>query len=320
MNIKRFIDQNNKLILYVIFIIIFVLLVIKSLNSYYENEEKEKLQNIIQNNTTGNTTANNNTSNNSNSTNTENEQNANLNTIEGVMSKFVSHCNNNEIQDAYNMISDECKNAMYKTPEDFESKYVKKIFTEKKEYSMQKWAADENIVTYQIKFLGDILATGGEGNISQEYYTFIKKDDSYKININNYICGKNLNKELTNQGITIKIKNINVYNSYEEYEISFTNNTSKEISLTGNKYVKNIYLKNSRGTTYSSLNSKFDKEEITLKPNNTKNYKVKFNKNYNPQNKVNTLVLSDVIFDYEEYLKYENKSDYANRTSIEIKF
>lgn len=317
MNIKRFIDQNNKLILYVIFIIIFVLLVIKSLNSYYEKEEQQKLQNIIQNNTTANTTVNNNTSNNNDSTN---QQNVNLDTIEGVMSKFVSHCNNNEIQDAYDMITDECKKAMYKTKEDFETKYVKNVFNEEKEYSMQKWAADGNTVTYQIKLLGDILATGGEGKISQEYYTFIKIDDTYKINVNNYICGKNLNKEIKQQGVTVKIKNINVYNTYEEYELSFTNNTSKEICLTGNKFVKNIYLKNSRGTTYSSLNSKFDNEEITLKPNNTKNYTVKFNKNYNPQNQVNTLVLSDVIFDFEEYLKYENKSDYANRTSIEINF
>lgn len=309
MNIKRFIDQNNKLILYVIFIIVFVLLVIRSLNSYYEEEEKQKLQNIIEKNNTSS----------NNLTNTTVKEN-NLNTIEGVMSKFVSHCNNNEIQDAYDMITNECKNAIYRTLESFESKYVKKVFNEQKEYSMEKWAVDEDTVTYQIKFLGDILATGGEGSISQEYYTFVKKGDTYKININNYICGKKLNKEISEQGITVKIKNIDVYNSYEEYELSFTNNTSKEISLTGNKYVKNIYLKNWMGTTYSSLNSKFDKEEITIKPNNTKNYTVRFNKIYNPENQVNKIVLSDVIFDYEEYLKYENKSDYANRTSIEITF
>ena len=318
MNIKRFIDQNNKLILYVIFIIVFVLLIIYSMNSYYEKEEQEKLQNIIQNNTTGNINVN--TPNNNGSTNTTSQENTNLDTIEGVMSKFVSHCNKNEIQDAYDMITDECKNALYKTSEEFANKYVKNVFNEEKEYSMQKWFATGNTVTYEIKFLGDILATGGKGNISQEYYTFIKTENSYKINVNNYIYGRHLNKEVKEKGVTVKIKNINVYNTYEEYELSFTNNTLQEICLTGNKYVKNIYLKNSRGTTYSSLNSKFDNVEISLKPNNTKNYTVKFNKNYNPQNQVNTLVLSDVIFNYQEYLKYENKSDYTNRTSIEINF
>lgn len=313
MNIRRFINQNNKLIMYVIFSIIFILLIIKSLNSYYEQEEQKKLQNITQNN-------NGQVTNNISSTDTENHEENNVDTIESVMKEFVQYCNNNEIQKAYDMITDECKNAMYNTVEQFENKYVKNVFNEKKEYSMTKWAENTNSTTYQIKLIGDILATGGEGKISQEYYTFVKTDETYKINVNNYIYGKSLNKEYKKSGINVKINNIDIYNSYEQYEISFTNNTSKEISLTGNKYVKNIYLENSRGTTYSSLNSDFDNEEITLKPGNTKNYTIKFNKNYNPQNQVTTLVLSDIIWDYEEYVNTENKNEYTNRSKVEINF
>ena len=319
MNIRRIIDKNNKLIMYVIFIIVFILLVIKSLNSYYEQEELKKISNIDQNNTVGDTSNNNISSNNTSNNNSQTvEQNSN--TINGVMNVFVDYCNNREIEKAYDMLTDECKKAMYKTKDDFESKYVKNVFDEKKEYTMLRWAIDGDTETYQIKFFGDILSTGGEGKTSQEYYTFVKEEDSFKINVNNYIGAKILDKEFNTNGVSVKIKNIDIYYNYEQYELSFTNNTSKEICLTGNKYVKNIYLKNSRGTTYSSLNSKFDNEEITIKPDNTKSYTVKFNRNYNPENNVDTLVLSDVILDYQEYLNYENYNDYKNRTSIEIKF
>ena len=318
MGIKRFIDQNNKLIMYVIFMIVFILLVIKSLNSYYEKEEQEKLANIKQNNSIQNSV--NNSSSNNTSTDTTQNDEVDINTIDGVIKIFVDYCNNKEIQEAYNMLTDECKNSMYKTKEEFQKNYINTVFKEKKEYSMLKWDSEDNIETYQIKFIGDILATGGNENISQEFYTFVNSDDTYKININNYIYGKSINKEYNNNGVSIKVKNVDVYNSYEQYEISFTNNTSKEICLTGNKYIKNIYLKNSRGTTYSSLNSDFDNGDITLKPGNTKNYVIKFNRIYSSQNKVTTLVLSDVIFNYEEYLNTENKNNYINRTSIEIEF
>lgn len=310
MNIKRFINQNQKLIWYTVIIIIFVLFAIKTLNFYYEEEEKN-LKNEIEEDTIYNQIS-------ETQDGVEDVYNVENDSIEKTMSSFVKYCNKGEIENAYKMLTDECKNAMYKTIEDFENDYIKKVFNEQKEYSMANWASDGDIKTYKIEFIGNLLATGGKSNITEEFYTFIKTGDIYKININNYINGKSLDKEIQKSGICIKIKNINTYNTYEEYEISITNNTSKEICLTGNKYRKNIYLKNSTGTTYSSLNSVFDNNEITLKPDNTKNYTVKFNKNYNPQNKVNSLVLSDIIWDYEEYVNTENKNDYSNRTSIEL--
>ena len=64
--------------------------------------------------------------------------------------------------------------------------------------------------------------------------------------------------------ITIKIGQVDVFEQYERVKIRITNNTSKKICLTGDKYKKNIYLKNSKKTIYSSLNSEFDNEEILI--------------------------------------------------------
>ena len=112
MNIKRIIDQNNKPIFYMILTIIFVLIAIKTLNLYYENAEKEKIENDVQNS--------------SNSSDDVKEpivgeyHTIESNSIERTMSSFVQFCNDRELEKAYKMLTDECKSALFPTIEDFE--------------------------------------------------------------------------------------------------------------------------------------------------------------------------------------------------------
>ena len=322
MNLKRIIDKNNKLILYVIIIVVLLFIAIKGLNAYYEEDEKQKRE--ASNNTIGNNITQ------SSGENTQEGQvgevdnytTDNSNTIENTMETFINYCNNKELEKAYEMLTNECKSAMFPTLQDFQNVYIKNIFDSKKEYELIIWSTDGNKSTYQVKLYGDMLATGTvEGNSTQDYYTFVKCDDgTYKLNINNYIYGEDRNKEYEEKNIVVKIGHIDVYDEYEEIEISVTNNSSKQICLTGNKYNGNIYLQNSKGTTYSSLNSKFDNEEIIIYPNSMQNFIVKFNKGYNAGNKATEIVFSDIILDYEEYLESESKTEYTKRTKIKVKY
>ena len=315
MNFKRYIDRNQKLILYIIAIVIFILFIIHGLNTFYEEKEKEKIENISKNSTNQTNTT-------SQTIITKEEANEIKNdSVDGTMKLFVYYCNNGEISKAYSMLTDDCKNAMFKTEEQFKDIYVKSIFNGTRDYTMIKWATDANKTVCQVQFFADMLATGGgEGNKTQEYYTFIKNNDgSYKMNINNFIYAsvEDINNEQNN--IKVKITKVEVYDSYEEYTISITNNREKEICLTGNKYNKNLYLKGENGATYSSFNSDFDKETMTIEPGITKNYKIKFNKIYSSSNLTVKMIFSDVILDYKDYMQSTNKDEYTNRTSLEIK-
>ena len=69
-----------------------------------------------------------------------------------------------------------------------------------------------------------------------------------------------------------------------------------------------------------SLNSMFDMDEIVLEPNSAQTYVVQFNKVYSATNKAQYLVLSDVILDYEEYSKSDDKAYYSNRASIKVNY
>ena len=194
--------------------------------------------------------------------------------VDDTMKLFVYYCNNGEISKAYSMLTDDCKNAMFKTEKQFKDIYVKSIFNGTRDYTMIKWSTDANKTVCQVQFFADMLATGGgEGNKTQEYYTFIKNNDgSYKMNINNFIYAsvEDINNEQNN--IKVKITKVEVYDSYEEYTISITNNREKEICLTGNKYNKNLYLKGENGATYSSLNFLFIISMVNILVRSKKKY------------------------------------------------
>lgn len=313
MNIKRAIDKNYKLIRQIVIIIVFALFIIKSLNLYYEEKEKRKKIEVAENAASNQVVE--------TPENTTDYYSIESNSVEKTMRSFVQYCNNKEIKNAYKMLTDECKNAMFPTVEEFEKIYINNIYNIEREYELLKWSTDGNIETYQVTLYGNILATGNSNNFTQEYCTFVKDSNgNYKLNINNYIYGEDRNIENTINNITIKIGHVDIYEEYEEAQITITNNTSKTISLTGNRYKKNIYLQNAKDTTYSSLDSKFDSEEIVLKPGAFQTFTIKFNKVYSVNTKAQYLVLSDVILDYEDYLNSNDKVNYENRTSIKTKY
>lgn len=310
MNIKRIIDRNGKLIAYIILIIIFVLFAIKSLNSYYEKDEERKKKEMAENAIVKET-----------SQSTKVPDKIVNNSIEDTMNSFVSYCNKREIQNAYKMLTQECKDAMFPTVEFFEKTYVNKIYNIKRTYELTKWSTEENKEIYLVSLYGDLLATGGVGNSIQEYYTFVKGNNGiYKLNINNYIYGEKRNLESTKNNISVKIDHVDIYEEYEIATIKITNNTSKKICLTGNKYKENIYLQDSSDVTYASLNSEFEKQEIVLNPKGYQTFIIEFNKGYSAGNKAKYLVLSDVILDYEDYLNSNNKQNYNNRTQIKVDY
>ena len=308
MDIKRIFEKDGKFILQVIFIIVAVFVGIKYLNAYYENDEKQKLIEMNQN------------SNDESIEVIEENYAIESNSIENTMRSFVNYCNNGEVSNAYQMLTQECKNAMFPTEEYLKTTYIEKIYNIKRKYEMIRWSTNGNKTTYLVKLYEDLLATGGtKDNYTEDYYTFIQNDNgTYKININKYIYGEPRNIEKTVNGLTIKIEYVDVYEQYEDVKITIVNNSPKKICLNGNKFIKKIYLQNTQGTQYSSINSKFDNEEVILRPNETQTLWVEFNKVYSSTNKAQYLVFSDIIFDYEDYLT--DKNNYSNRTSLNIKY
>lgn len=72
-----------------------------------------------------------------------------------LITNFLNYCNNNNVKEAYDLLSKECVDDKYQTVQIFEKEYVNKIFTYKKEYKINK----ENDL-YKITIIEGILQSG----------------------------------------------------------------------------------------------------------------------------------------------------------------
>ena len=194
----RFYNQNRKAILAGIIAIIFIIAIIQVLN----NVSKENLRRqAIQNQNVVNNTSENNYKeqtnallSNGNITEKEKQESAK------VVDTFLSHCVNGEIEEAYDLISNDCKKIFYPSLDAFRVQYYEDIFIGNKKYDFQLWSGvDGNI--YQIKIHDDLLATGQVASIKnyrEDYYNVVEENSKLKLNIKLRI-------------VIIKIKYTNVF-------------------------------------------------------------------------------------------------------------
>lgn len=284
--IISFYNQNRHLVWVIIFSIIAVITLIQVLDKLaYEK----------------NNTSNNNTT----ISNYSNNINYNYSVITGqevktdiseIVKSFIEKCNNGQVQDAYNMLSIECKEELYPNIEEFTQKYYNRIFDEKKSYIHQSWITDENKYTYRIDFVPDMLATGSPSKTSiVDYYTVVKNNNDYKLNINKFIGKEVINKTGINEDIIIYVQEKKMYMDYEVYTIEAVNNTQKTLKLDDMKKTDNIYVEDKNEHKYYWHNNEIIENDITVRSRRSQKIEVKFNKEYSIKTKPVKMVFENVI-------------------------
>ena len=151
-----------------------------------------------------------------------------------VIEEFIDFCNRKEIQKAYDLLTEACKEEKFKSNiQLFKSNYVDKIFVGKKTYTIQNWINTYQN-TYKIKIIDDMLSSGkisSSENTIEDYYTIETIGNETKLNIDAYIGRKESNQEVNSNGIKVKILKRNIYKEYESYDITIENQTANTILL-----------------------------------------------------------------------------------------
>ena len=75
-----------------------------------------------------------------------------------IIKSFIEYCNTGEVEKAYQLLSDDCKEILYPDLETFTKQYVNRIFNSKKLFACQAMITDAEYHTYQINFTEDMLA------------------------------------------------------------------------------------------------------------------------------------------------------------------
>lgn len=109
--------------------------------------------------------------------------------IESKIDEYFRYCNNKEYENAYNMLSNECKNALFPNLDDFK-KYIDNIFEGKKKvYTLQSYSIEGNVYVYQLKITNDYMADGtSEGyKTYPEMITMTEIDGEFKLSVKGLI-------------------------------------------------------------------------------------------------------------------------------------
>lgn len=235
-----------------------------------------------------------------------------------LVNTFLNFCNNEKIEEAYNLISDECKEEKFPTLEIFKNNYYNDIFAKKRECNLQSWISNNDYIVYKARYTNDMMATGtyDETNIYQDYITLNRKNDNEKISIGSFIDSEECNIITKTAEIEATVVKKKIYIEDEEYEIYVKNNTDKTILLDNLKYSSTIYL-TSGGVEYMAYKNELYESNLIIKPGQTKGITIRFIKNLSSNKKSKTIKFSNVIKDYNTYLK--NEEAYNDIIEIKIK-
>jgi len=235
-----------------------------------------------------------------------------------AVNKFLEFCNNKELESAYNLLSDVCKEELYPSIEDFKKYYHEKIFDKKREYNLQSWISTSKYTVYKIRYTNSMLSTGtyNENDVYQDYITIDKNSDEEKISVGNLIYSEDCNIVTKTDEIESTVAKKIIYISYEEYEIKVRNISDKTILLDTLESGQKIRLIGN-GTPYFAYTNKLFLTNLTINPNEIKTITIRFNKNLSSNNQSERIEFLNVIKDYDLY--QQNKENYTDTITIKIK-
>ncbi len=294
MNLIRYYHQNRKKIWRIIIIIFSAFILLQLINTIYSKNLQKKAINPDnrQEIETNNTDITHLTTNQSVVTG-QKVANEELESATTTINKFITYCNQKELQKAYDLLTEECKTQTYHTLEIFEQAYYSDIFNgESKNCSIENWINN----TYKVEIKEDILVTGKNNNYAKQDYITVKKEkDEYKLNINSYIGKTELNETTQKDNIRMEVLNKNTYMEYEEYTIKVTNDTEHLMLLDGRTNVKTLYLQDSKGNRYDSYTQQLTEPMLTISAGETKEVTIRFYSAYQSTKRIEYVVFSDII-------------------------
>ena len=244
-------------------------------------------------------------------------------TIESTIDTFVRRCNNKEYENAYNMLSEECKEEVYPTLNSFQ-KYVDARFKEKRAYSIQNFSNVGKQYIYDVNLMEDLMATGLTGQnfyYDEEKFVFTENDKTLKLSIDGFVRKTDLNMFAEDENLKINIYSKNVFYDHETYKVTITNRSSHPIVIADGSTKNEI-------TLYTGEDNRNEKAVgsygIVLKPNETKSYTFLFNKYCDDGRAPEYMMFNDIrvlrSYSGNESTKQEELDNAIRRYTLRINF
>lgn len=242
-----------------------------------------------------------------------------------TLDEFVAYCKDGNIDNAYNLLSKECKQEMYPTKEFFKASYYDKIFdSEDKIVSAENWIGN----IYKVKYKEDPLTTGNidDKNTKQDYITIVEDESgNKKININGYIgrekinVSNKINVTEGNDSLEIKALETNKYMDYQTITFEITNNSNRTVFLNDPKLTSQMYIEDKNGIQYQAYTHEIADSQLEITPSQTKKLTIKYYSRYTSRKEISNIIFGRIVLDYDAYSNYQDVSYYNNYGRLQIK-
>lgn len=237
---------------------------------------------------------------------------------------FLDYCNNSNPEEAYELLTDYCKEELYPDLETFKTLYYDNIFTEKRVYSLQSWVVKDNYHTYMIRFSNDAMSTGvyNKNDVYQDYITICEENGDKKISIGKYVKFEKLDITSGTDSIVVKITGKKVFMDYVVYTLEVENKTGETISLDPYENLTNTQIVMDNKVEYSLNWNELNPDKLIIKNGQNRELEFKFNIPYGITSIPKYLKMLKVVLDYEEYNQleiYQERVEYDNSLELSIK-
>lgn len=292
----RLYNQNRRKIWRFILIIVVFFIVLQVLNYYAGENNEKKFSNsntsVIPKNENNNINTTSKVTSSTYAVSGNNIEKDKLKDVQNILDKFYGYCNSKDLHNAYNMLTDECKELLYPDINYFSLNYYNNIFEGKsKIYTFKNWTGNTYIVTVEENSLSTgIVSNDLEKKI--DYVTVVGE----KLNISTYIGRTQINKEATERDINIIVNYKDSFMDYESYNITVKNNSKKIINLVSNlESVNSVYLVDKNNIKYGFYNYELNQDNMVFKSGFSKNIKLKFYSGYVSTKKIEKLVFDEIL-------------------------
>lgn len=299
----RNLNQNwRTAIIIVVAIALFLILFRTIVTIYRVNKENEK-QALIQNNIQSNRVENMYTNIDAQNTDVNFSYTGNLTQNEqSLIEQFIEYCNNNQTAEAYQMLSEDCKNNLFPTIDYFKTDYIQKVFKEKITAKLEKSLYGNDV--YRVLYYTNLLASGGnkDSNVIQDYIYIVRNNDETKLSINQFLYTKQLEKVTETDSLYAKVIKKEVYVDYEIYQVQIKNKLDKTILLSNFENNKTVTLLDKNQVKYSSNIHEQGTDNLILNPGQQITIDIKFTRMYNKSREEGEkITFSNIVTNYEEY-------------------
>ena len=298
----RYWNQNRFKIIIIIIIIVFAILLIRFIDYIVSIMPEEN--NIAQNNLTNYVGP-------TESVLTGEEMTKNQMQMVSTIYQFVDYCNAQNIEEAYNLLSQECKEELYTNIDIFTNNYVTPIFNnQNKIAAIENWGGN----TYKVQIKDNPLTTGinNTQDVFEDYITIVIDDNGEnKLNINNYIGREEINKVGSIENIEITVLRSDTYMDYQTYTFKVVNNSTNEILLDDKVNMDSLYIVDQNNLKLSAYTHEISTEELRIMPRETREITIKYYNNYIYGDYIQSINFSRIILNY-------NKNEIINYGTVKI--